>query len=58
MTPKSDETVVGGVFTKPRFAVDGACEKKDANHNSPEFAAMMLGQWNASVLLVREVMRA
>lgn len=58
LIPQPDETVVGGVFTDPRYAVEGAREKEDADHKSPEFAAMMLGRWNASALPDREAMRA
>ena len=58
LIPQPDETVVGGVFTDPCFARDGAFENEDADHKSPEFAEIMLGQWNASVLPGREAMRA
>lgn len=36
-----DETVVNGVFTDARYAIEGAQESGDAGHKSPEFAALM-----------------
>ncbi|HBS50703.1 MAG TPA: hypothetical protein DEA05_11775 [Rhodobacteraceae bacterium] len=44
LVSQPEDTVIDGIFTDPRFAVEGAAEKRDAGHKSPEFAAQMLGQ--------------
>lgn len=45
-----EDTVTDGIFTDPRYAIDGARENRDAGHKSPAFAALMLGQAGLPVL--------
>lgn len=37
-----EETITGGLYTHPDYAVEGAEESGDAGHKSPDFAALML----------------
>lgn len=37
-----EETIVGGLYTHPDYAVAGADESRDAGHKSSDFAALML----------------
>ncbi len=39
---QSEETIVDGCLTDPKWAVEGAVEKKDAVHKNPQFAKLLL----------------